>query len=72
MFKQSTPIALVGVGLSSQGTCRMMTDMTYNISEISDKLDDLKLEEEPGSFSFESSIYRAIVYLDKQPTCFSK
>lgn len=43
VFKQSTPIALVGVGLASQGACRMMNEMTYNISEISDKLDDLKL-----------------------------
>ena len=39
VFKQSTPIAVVGVGLASKGNCQIINELNFNISEISDKLD---------------------------------
>lgn len=63
---------MAGLGLCSKGICRMVTSMTYNMSEMDQSLSEMKIEEDPGCFSFESSLFQAIVSLDKMKSSFHR
>lgn len=42
-LKQSTPVAVAALGLSSNGLCRMVTNLTYDVESIIEKLDEIRL-----------------------------
>ena len=63
---------MAALGLSSQGFCKIVCEMTFDIDSIIDQLDELRMEDNPGSFSFESSLFQAIISLDKLPTTFHR
>lgn len=43
ILKQSTPLALAALGLSSNGFCKMVSDLTFDIDSIGQKLEEIRL-----------------------------
>ena len=72
LFKQSTPIAIAGLGLASNGQCRMDTEMSYDVEQIIASLEDIRIQENPGCFSFQTSLFQALSCLDQLNACFRR
>lgn len=70
--KETTPIIKFALAVAEQEACKFKSPPTFNLAELHEHLDALKVSPEAGNFSMETTIRACLELFEDVPNLFRK